>query len=98
MDEVFDTCSFQVVHTSRSTGNDKHSTTIQCFESRKCIFSIFIIAGTDNNNISFCSHSCLYSCFYCLKSQIINYFITGTSQEVTRILSTCLTHCQISDG
>ena len=50
MDEVFDTCSFQVVHTSRSTGNDKHSATIQGFESRNCIFSIFIIAGTDYMN------------------------------------------------
>ena len=97
MDEVFDTCGFQVIHTSRSTGNDKHSATIQGFESRNCIFSIFIIAGTDYNNISFRSHRCLYSCLYCFKSKIIDYFITGTSQEVTRILRTCLTHRQITN-
>ena len=98
MDEVFDTCCFQFVHTSRSTGNDKHSAAVQCLECRNCIFRIFIITWTDYDNISFGSHSCFYSSFYRFKSEIINHFITGTSQEVARILCTCLTHSQITDS
>ena len=44
MDEILDTGSFQLVHTSRCTRYDKHGTTVQSLEGRNSVFGIFIIA------------------------------------------------------
>ena len=82
MNEVFNAGGFQVVHTGRSSCNDEHGASVDCLESRNGIFCIFVIAGTDHYDVGFCFHGSFYTFFYGSESQIVDYFITGTSQEV----------------
>ena len=82
MDKVFDACGFQLFHTSRSTCNNENSSSVQCLECRNSIFCVFIIAGTDNYDVCTGFHSCFDTGLYCGEAQIVDYFVTGTSQEV----------------
>ena len=98
MDEVFDACCLQVFHASRSTCYDEHSTAVQCLECRNCMFSIFVVAWTDNHDVGISLHSSFYTFFYGCETEVVDYFISGTSQEVARELSTSLTHSQVTDS
>ena len=98
MDKVLDTCHFQLVHASGSAGYDEHGAAVQGLESGNCIFRIFIIARTENHNIGFSRHCSFHTFLYGRETEVVNNFISGTGQEVTRVLGTCLTHSQVADS
>ena len=62
------------------------------------MFSIFVIAWAENYDVGISLHSSFHTFFYGCETEVVNHFISGTSQEVARELSTSLTHSQVTDS
>ena len=98
MDVVLDAGSLQILHASRSTGYDEHRTAIQILEGRDSILGILIVARTDDHDIGLGLESGINAFLNGLETEVIDYLVTSTSQEVARELGTSLTHGEVTDG
>ncbi len=97
MDEVFDTCSFQVVHTSRSTATINIARPFSALKAG-IAYSAYSSSLEQITTISAFAAIAASTPASTVSNPQLQLLHNRTSQEVTRILSTCLTHCQISDG
>ena len=98
MDKVLDTDSLQFFHVGRSTGYDKYGTAIQSLEGRNSIFCIFIVTEHNTTMSALAAIAASIPASHCGETKVVNHLISGTSQEVARELSTCLTHSQVTDS
>ena len=72
MNKVLDACCLEVFCASGGASYNVESATVQILEGGDCIFGIFVIAGTNDNDVSACGECCVNAFFHCLEAEVVD--------------------------
>src|SRR5690554_4792568 len=96
---MFNSMSFQLIHTSGSPCNDKDLfSSFQQIESLGSILHILIIARTEYNHIGTGITGSGNTLLHSRETVVVDNPVSGTREEVARELRTGQTHRQVSDS
>ena len=99
MDEVGDAELLEVLHTSRSTGNDEELfLTLQLLPCLRREVSILVVRRTEDDDVRFRLAGCLDTIGDSSKTVVVDDLLSCAREEVTTELRTRDTHSEVTDG